>query len=63
MRQILTLVLMGALISCFSVSIVAQDADKKDERKTETATELNLSGNARDGLDTDLFKDYKNTKY
>jgi len=42
MRQILTLVLMGALISCFSVSIVAQDADNKDERKTETATEQEL---------------------
>ena len=43
MRQILTLGLIGALISCFSVSIVAQDVDKKDEQKTETATELNLS--------------------
>lgn len=42
MRQILTLGLIGALISCFSVSIVAQDVDKKDEQKTETATEQEL---------------------
>ena len=42
MRQILTLGLIGALISCFSVSIVAQDVDKKDEEKTETATEQEL---------------------